>query len=120
MRLIPLFVAVVAAIVLFMSAPIETAHLFSTTDDYVRQCNTQSPSDLCKAGFRSAAVRLAAEDQGRFCDHSGGNTDAAKNQAAWESEIPHLVAWLVTHPQPGNQGYLDSLGVAMVAVYPCK
>ena len=120
MRLIPLFVAVVAAIVLFMSAPIDTARLFSTTDDYVRHCNTKDPSDLCKAGFRTAAVKLAAENGGRVCTPSAGTQSAVKSDNGWEQEIPRLVGWLAAHPQPGNQGYLDGLGVAMAAVYPCR
>ncbi len=120
MRLIPLFVAVAAAIALFMSAPIGTGSMFSSTDDYVRQCNSSAPSDLCEAGFRSAAVKLADENNGRYCDPSGKNAGQARSENVWVREIPHLVAWLAKHPQLGNQGYSDSLQTAMVAVYPCR
>jgi hypothetical protein len=120
MRLIPLFVAVVAAIVLFMSAPMGTGSMFASTEDYIRQCNSNAPSDQCQAGFRSAAVKLAAENNGRYCDTSGASGGQAKSGSAWVHEIPRLVAWLEKHPQLGSQGYSDSLQTAMVAVYPCR
>ena len=120
MRLIPLFVAVAAAIALFMSAPMGTDHAFRTTDDYVRQCSSFSPSDACKAGFRSAAVKLATVSRGRYCDPAGGIPNLSRSQMVWEREIPQLVGWLARHPQFGNQTYMDGLAVAMVAVYPCR
>ena len=118
MRLIPLFVAVAAAFVLFLSAPMISA--FKTTQDYIQRCNTQSPSEACKMGFRFAALKLAAEDQGKYCDPSERADGRARGDAGWTGEIPRIATWLASHPQPPGQGYMDSLGIAMVAVYPCK
>ncbi|HWU27433.1 MAG TPA: hypothetical protein VN154_13625 [Rhizomicrobium sp.] len=120
MRLIPLFVAVAGAIILFMSAPIGADHGFRTTDDYVRQCSTFNPSETCKAGFRSAAVKFATVNRGRYCDPAGGIPNLAQSQMVWEREIPQLVGWLARHPQLGSQTYMDGLAIAMIAVYPCR
>src|SRR5215469_16120040 len=113
MRVIPLFVAVAAALVLFLSAPMISA--FKTTEDFIQNCNTQSPSEACKMGFRFAALKLAAEDQGKYCEPADRTKTSAKGDAGWVREIPQLASWLAAHPQPQGQGYMDSLGVAMIA-----
>lgn len=107
-----------------MTASAET----KTTNDFVRLCAAQIPSEECLVEFQSieAANNIAAAiGSGNTSNCAVAQIDGSTYDllvAGLRKQVRAVLAWLKAHPQYGSRTDADGVGMALHAIYPypCK
>lgn len=108
---------VLAAAPAFAAGPLK----FPSSEEYVRICAGGAADNDCKTGFVAASNWVRFNSDTSLCLPDLKTSYGSKEfDAAVNSEIGGVAAWLKGHPESAHLDYVQSLGEGLIALYACK
>jgi hypothetical protein len=96
------------------------AYSFTTTAEFVRDCDGTSPPEQCMDALMDVELVIDGGDNpNATCD--GGMTSARDTEAAryaiLAERVLRIVPWLKTHPEYGDKPFQDGVWAALKGAY---
>ena len=100
---------------------------YKDTNDFIAKCGGPAPRSTCVFDYQYAEVshnshsdaahricppRVAADEKGQASE------DAVRSSV--RKQILRIARWIKKHPKYGTMDYLDGVGAAEYAIYPCR